>query len=534
MIIDRVDEIFRTYNTEDVLSSLIEMQLCPDKKMDDFRIPVAEYMISNLIKYNITDSKEEYTWTQFQKMRDCGLECFKPSIGNIFAEAIKLQNEADEIKDNFLKKSMMQMKNQAFRGDGYIKQLVEMSNLLYAPFDESFSAKLGFTYTCCEKVFLYILKQYATRVSNAFKEKNKISSIIKNIFLIARGKKNILINPSISSGYIFRIQKEELYRGFGKEEIDNLINVMGMKIGTSSLKTFELQDFKPLYEKPFLDFGTYIYLPLPESALMNLPKLFHYKFIVSKIFEKQTVEQYKKNRGDVVENLTVKYFRKFFDEEKIYQSLKYPKKIKTFEADVTVCDGEVSIFCECKSKILTLPTLKGDIGSLEKDINQAIGIAYDQAIRSIKWVDSGGLFIQEKDNQDIEIKLQKSKCYFVICVTAENFGIIPFEIYKYIKIDKDVAIVPLVINVYDLEIISRECKGKEELISYLMFRKENINILSSLDELDVFGLFQQHGNIKINIEADQLMTIDFTKKYDRKYYYENVLWIQNYDVRYHS
>lgn len=440
-----IENIYKKYNTEDILSSLIEMQLCPDKKMKDFRLPVSEYFASNLIRYNIFDSKEKYTWTQFQKIKDFGLSCFNPSINTILDEAIKLKNVDNETKENFLKTSMMQLKNQVFRGDGYIKQLLELSNLLYSPFDEKFKYKLGFTYTCCEKVMIYILKQYEQRIHKAFKEKNRVSNIIKSFWATIR-KKQILINPSISAGYIFRIPKEELYERYGKVEIDNLIKVMGIKIGDPLIMPVEICDFKPLYEKPLLDFGKYIYLPLPESTLMNFPKLFHYKFIASKIFDKQTVELYKKNRGDVIEGLTKKYLGKFFNEDKIYQSLKYPQKSKKFEADVTVQDGDISIFCECKSKILTIPTLKGDAMSLRKDINQAIGIAYEQAIRSIKWLKNGGSFVQEDNNKEIEIVLKNTKYNFVICVTAENFGIVPFEIYNYISIDKEVAIVPLVIQ----------------------------------------------------------------------------------------
>jgi hypothetical protein len=67
-----------------------------------------------------------------------------------------------------------------------------------------------------------------------------------------------------------------------------------------------------------------------------------------------------------------------------------------------------------------------------------------------------------------------------------------------------------------------------------MFRSLNSQILLSVDELDVFGLYQKHGNVKINIAADKLFTIDFTKKYDRKYYIEDAKWIQNYDVKYRS
>ncbi len=42
----------------------------------------------------------------------------------------------------------------------------------------------------------------------------------------------------------------------------------------------EFEDFKILISKPFVDFGDYVYMPLLFSTLMNIPKQFHYSFIL--------------------------------------------------------------------------------------------------------------------------------------------------------------------------------------------------------------------------------------------------------------
>lgn len=60
---------------------------------------------------------------------------------------------------------------------------------------------------------------------------------------------------------------------------------------------------------------------------------------------------------------------------------------------------------------------------------------------------------------------------YIVCVTAENFGIIPSEIQDYIEIDDDLGI-PYVVNVYDLDIITKECESYEEFIRYIEFRKK--------------------------------------------------------------
>ncbi len=63
------------------------------------------------------------------------------------------------------------------------------------------------------------------------------------------------------------------------------------------------------------------------------------------------------------------------------------------EADVTVVTKEVKLFAECKSKIITLNSIRGIHESLMKDVYQAIGAAYTQGVRLIKRVKEGKKFI---------------------------------------------------------------------------------------------------------------------------------------------
>ena len=77
------------------------------------------------------------------------------------------------------------------------------------------------------------------------------------------------------------------------------------------------------------------------------------------------------------------------------------------------------------------------------------------------------------------------------------------------------------VNVYDLDIITRECKSYEEFIQYIEFRKKNNDVISAIDELDAYGFFKKNGNVKISIDADELMLTDYTSDYDKKYKLED-------------
>lgn len=67
----------------------------------------------------------------------------------------------------------------------------------------------------------------------------------------------------------------------------------------------------------------------------------------------------------------------------------------------------------------------------------------------------------------------------------------------------------------------KECESYEEFIRYIEFRKKNQEVISTLDELDAFGFFKKNENVKISIDADELMLTDFTSEFDKKYMLED-------------
>lgn len=521
-----LEGFLKKYNTEDILSGILEMQMSSYGQLIDERIPAAEYLASNVIRYNISDSKNNFTWNDFLRLQEFAKNIYNEDISNLFKEALALVEATDEKKNEFLKSEHMKLKSMAFRGDGYIYQLLSMSEMLYSPFDKELKKNLGFTFTCCEELFIFIFKLYAKKALEAHSKKNKITNMIKTLYQLLR-RKAVLMLPSIKEGYIFRVYKEDLYNKFNKFEVDSIIKYLSVSPGESRLKPTEVSEFKVLTSKPLVDFGDYIYLPLLESTLMNFPKLFHYTFIAEKKFNKHIVGRYTKNRGDVVEDLTVKYLQRLIDRRYIYSSLEY--KNEDGEADVTLQYENTTIFCECKSKMLTLNTLKGITESIQTDIYKAIGIAYEQAVRSIKYIAQGKCFHKTINGKEKEIKLDNTEKKYIICVTAENFGVIPSKIHEYVEFDKTIPIVPYVVNIYDLDIITQECVDFIEFIKYMEFRKENSDIISSIDELDIFGYFKANGGQKINIDADELVITDYTREFDKKYKKKNHEFFNQFD-----
>lgn len=162
---------------------------------------------------------------------------------------------------------------------------------------------------------------------------------------------------------------------------------------------------------------------------------------------------------------------------------------------------------------------------METDIYEAIGYAYEQGIRTAKWIQNRGDFYQENNTSKI-IRISNQKENYILCITVEQFGIVSSEIDKYISIDKEASLIPIVIDLFDLDIITRECTTLNQFLEYLKFRSDNINKITFFDELDAFEYFRYNG---YSMLKEELIISDYTQQLDEKYELENMEWFSNYN-----
>ncbi len=85
-----LEEFLKKYNTEDILSGILEMQMSSYGQLIDERIPAAEYLASNVIRYNISDSKNNFTWNDFLRLQEFAKNIYNEDISKLFKEAWRL------------------------------------------------------------------------------------------------------------------------------------------------------------------------------------------------------------------------------------------------------------------------------------------------------------------------------------------------------------------------------------------------------------------------------------------------------------
>lgn len=527
-IYSRMDKQMKTTNTEDIISGIIEYQF--KDLMDGLRLNKAELVAGRAIKFNVTGSKYKYLFRESERLLNLAERAILYlGVTDIFEKTMKAKDSNNDYKKKTEKSISMRTKNIFVRGDGYPKQLIEFANRLYSEFDKDIKDAFGFTYSQCQSMIIYIYNYYCKKTEDL---QDSFEKMVRSPVL----NEGYLRNPdfemfSISEGYVYRVEKKELYDKFGEDIVKNIISYLGVGLGNGNKSFNNIDDFNILYSKPIVDFGEYIYIPLPINAIQNLPKLFHYEFVTEKNINKDARDNYTKWRGDLVEELTAEYLNRLFKKESIYTSLYYFDKGKRFEGDVTVQVKDTTLLCECKSKILVLNSLKGKLESIEKDFQDAIGKAYEQAIRTENWIMDGNEFeLDQAKGNSSKIKLNKTKQNFKLCIVADNFGWIASNISDYIEVD-DKKDLPIVLNIYDLDIITKEVKDYKEFIKYLEFRNKYQDEVAFIDELEMFCAFKDE-TFKENKdeEIDKVFIDGFTEELDGKYGNESKKFLTNYKL----
>ncbi|MGD1838008.1 MAG: hypothetical protein ACPKPY_08125 [Nitrososphaeraceae archaeon] len=521
---DRIDRVMRRFNTEDILSGIIEFQYMD--LADNLRLNKAELIAGVLLKYNINNSKYKYLFRDSERLLVYAEKVvLAQGISEIFERSVAIKDASFEEKKKVEKSVMMKSKHIFHRGDAYINQLIEFSSELYCKFDQDINQAIGFTFSECRNLLIFIYQKYH-KVTNNLNKKRMESLSVMGREVDSSGD----IMQSVKEGYIYRIKKTELYDKFNEDKVNNMIEYLKVDLGIQS-DFNKIEDFNILYAKPIIDFGNYIYVALPINSIQNLPKLFHYEFIVGKKINKEARNRYTCWRGEVLEKITVRYMRRLFNKNKVYQSLYYYDGRKRFEADVTAIKDNTTIICECKSKLLLLDTLKGDIESLDNDFQAAVGKAYEQAVRTQSWIIEEREFEYIEESEEIiRIKLPSKNKIFKLCVVADHLGWIPASISDYIP-GIPIEELPLVINIYDLDIITKECNNFKEFKEYLECRINYKNRLMSMDELEIFLAIRSKKNIFEEAQEKDMVFVDrFTVEIDQKYYQKAYEWLMKFKV----
>lgn len=225
--------------------------------------------------------------------------------------------------------------------------------------------------------------------------------------------------------------------------------------------------------------------------------LFHIYSLVEALYEapfywmgadKAYVDTAMRNRGRFTEEFAVDRFTTIFGKENVYANVDIMESKATAvgEIDVLVLFGNRAIVLQAKSKRLTLEARKGNDGQIKSDFQKAVQDAYDQGLDCARFLlDRRHTFL---DGLGRELALPDLKQVYILCMVADHYPALSFQVRQFLKIETSSAIPPpFVLDVFTLDAMTEMLDTPLFLLSYIDRRAAYSERLMASHELTILS-----------------------------------------------
>jgi hypothetical protein len=249
----------------------------------------------------------------------------------------------------------------------------------------------------------------------------------------------------------------------------------------SALHEFNASNAFPVIKGADDKYTLFLYANLTE-ALYETP---FYWIAADKAYETTAME----NRGLFVEEFTADRLSKVFGKANVFRNVDIWKtksrKRKIGEIDALVLFGDRAIVVQAKSKKLTLAARKGNDLQMQADFKGAVQDACDQAILcSTNLVSNSAIFTDTHGN---EITIPALKQVYPVCVVSDHYPALSFQARQFLAYAAtDVINVPLVCDVFFIDVVTEFLETPLRLLSYLELRAragENVSLSHEITAL---------------------------------------------------
>lgn len=229
-----------------------------------------------------------------------------------------------------------------------------------------------------------------------------------------------------------------------------------------------------------------------------------------KRYEKQAL----RNRGIIAEEIVYNLISEKFIDSNIYKNIlvKETKEKTITDLDILLQKDDRIIVFQVKSKKLTELSKQGNIAKYEKDFDQAISQAYEQAIRPYYH-----LFNQKCKliYNGVNLSIERPNKIHSICVVLDSFPSLNTHVRLFYDTKKDA---PIALSIFDLETMLTFFNDIKQFFDYLEIRNQMMGKLVSEEEISLVQAFLSN-NIQQNNEYDFLyFDNSFAQKFDRTFY----------------
>ena len=263
-----------------------------------------------------------------------------------------------------------------------------------------------------------------------------------------------------------------------QEETTNIINSFSCKPGEQFGNFSRPGDENILTYYPIIEIKDGIYwLPLPDMLAIA--------FYLSPLHWMREDKNYKdianKNVGKDLEELCGDMLKRTFD--KVHTSVDIFKgKNRYTDIDGLAILDNTAIVVQAKNKRMMPKTLSGSIESLKRDFSIVAQQAYDQGEKS-----SFALLNQDdfsfKDSNNETIEIPNISQVFILCISSSVYYAGAIQVYEYLQQKHPNTKLPIVLSIFDLDLLTRYITNPYEFVYYLNLRIEKYKKIVSNNEV---------------------------------------------------
>lgn len=287
---------------------------------------------------------------------------------------------------------------------------------------------------------------------------------------------------------LFLFSKHDLAK---KNEVhETILNLLTVNLNRSAnSQLVDIGDYNELSAKPFIKLpdGRYFI-----TSTFQVSKALYETPFYWMLSDDTYLPIAQKNRGNIAENIVTEILSSMFDNDTIFPNVVIrPNRQKTVtDIDVLLIHNSTALIFQVKSKRLTLLSKQGNIESIKKDISGAFGDAYIK-----QGLIAREILLEKRDkfqfdNIPLERISQINEC-IIIVVTLDYYPALMSQIYSLVKPDDRCH--PIGISIFDLDIILKILKTKNNVIEYFSKRAKYSGYYLADSEMDMLGFYLKNG-----------------------------------------
>lgn len=287
-----------------------------------------------------------------------------------------------------------------------------------------------------------------------------------------------------------------------REEATNIIKSFSCRPGDQFDSFSRPGDESILTYYPIIEIKDGIYwLPLPNMLAIA--------FYLSPLHWMREDNSYKntanKNIGKDLEELCGDMLKRSFD--RVHTSVNiYKGKNRYTDIDGLAILDDTAIVVQAKNKRMMPETLSGDIESFKRDFNMVAQQAYDQGEKSsYALLNQNGFSFKDLNNEIVEIP--NISQVFILCVSSNVYYAGAIQVNEYLRQKHPVTKLPIVLSIFDLDLLTRYLTNPYEFIYYLNLRTEKYKKIVSNNEVTPLSTYLFTDYIH-DARSDRMLLMD--------------------------